>query len=71
MRHLLVSLTAACVLAAACLATKRADATTISVVTGADEAVDAETHLADKTGHVCRHREYSSRRVCWWRVREP
>jgi hypothetical protein len=68
MRHLVVSLTAASVLTAACLATKRADAI---AATGADEAVHAATHSVHKTGHVCRHREYSSRRVCWWRVREP
>jgi hypothetical protein len=65
MRKLLLSLTAASALvAAASLAP--ANAMTVGTAPTMQAAVDNASSLED-VAYVCRHRYYSSRRVCWWR----
>jgi hypothetical protein len=31
------------------------------------KAAIADTSMVDDVAYVCRHRYWSSRRVCWWR----
>jgi hypothetical protein len=67
MRRILVSLAAAAAfVAAASLAPGRAEAMTVGTVPGIQDAL-AETSLTEDVAYVCRHRYWSSRRVCWWR----
>ncbi|MBX9847003.1 MAG: hypothetical protein K2Z80_34865 [Xanthobacteraceae bacterium] len=66
MRRILLSLTvASAIVTAAALATP-ASAMTVGTAFGIQAAVD-ETRILDDVAYVCRHRYYSSRRVCWWR----
>ncbi|MBN8964231.1 MAG: hypothetical protein J0H89_02380 [Rhizobiales bacterium] len=65
MRPFLLSLTAASALvAAASLAP--ANAMVVGTAPSMQAAVDNASVLED-AAYVCRHRYYSSRRVCWWR----
>jgi len=65
MRSFLLSVTAAsALLAAASLAP--AHAMTVGTASTMQAAVDNASALED-AAYVCRHRYYSSRRVCWWR----
>jgi len=65
MRKVLLSLTAAsAIVAAASIAP--ASAMTVGTASGIQAAVD-EAALLQDVAYVCRHRYYSSRRVCWWR----
>jgi hypothetical protein len=69
MRNLHAWLTATVVISVACW-TSRAEATTI---VGKAAIAAAAAHTVDRAAyaHACYHREYSSRRVCWWRQRRP
>jgi len=70
MRRILLSLAAASAIltAAAGLAPAGAMMGTMTVGTasGMQAAID-ETGALDQVVYVCKHRYYSSRRVCWWR----
>jgi uncharacterized membrane-anchored protein len=67
MRRTLYTLGAAALLAGAA-ALMPAPATAMTVGTAAAmNAAAAEASLMDQVAYVCRHRYYSSRRVCWWR----
>ena len=39
---------------------------TVGTASGMQTAL-ADTSVLDEVAYVCRHRGYSSRRVCWWR----
>ncbi len=66
MRRVLLSLTAAAALVSAAsltpLSANAMTAGTASGLRGAANAVD----VIDGVRYVCRHRGWSSRRVCWW-----
>jgi hypothetical protein len=64
MRKLLLSLTAASALVAAGAAP--ASAMSVGMAAGLKAAI-ADTSMVDDVAYVCRHRYWSSRRVCWWR----
>ena len=40
---------------------------TVGTASGIQAAI-ADTSVLDEVAYVCRHRYYSSRRVCWWRA---
>jgi hypothetical protein len=65
MRKLLLSLTAASAIMAAASVVP-ASAMTVGTAAGIQAAI-ADTSVLDEVAYVCRHRGYSSRRVCWWR----
>jgi hypothetical protein len=65
MRKILLSLTAASAIVAAA-STVPASAMTVGTAAGIQAAI-ADTSMLDEVAYVCRHRYYSSRRVCWWR----
>ncbi len=65
MRRALLSLTAAStVLIGAAL--MPASAMTVGTASGIRAGV-AETSSVDQVVYVCRHRYFTSRRLCWWR----
>ena len=69
MRKILLSLTAAsAIVAAASIAP--ASAMTVGTASGIQAAID-DTSVRGEVAYVCRHRYYSSRRVCWWTPRWP
>ena len=65
MRKILLSLTAASAIVAAASVVP-ASAMTVGTAAGIQAAI-ADTNMLDEVAYVCRHRHYSSRRVCWWR----
>jgi hypothetical protein len=65
MRKILLSLTAASAIVAAA-SVAPASAMTVGTAAGIQAAL-ADTSVLDEVAYVCRHRGYSSRRVCWWR----
>jgi hypothetical protein len=66
MRKTLLSLTAAsAIVAAAPIAIAPASAMTVGTASGIQAAIDGASAIED-VAYVCRHRYYSSRRVCWW-----
>ncbi len=66
MRKTLLSMVAAAaIVSAASLAPTAANAMTPGAAAGVLGALE-ETSLVDDVRYVCRHRGYSSRRVCWW-----
>src|SRR5215212_10045463 len=65
MRKILLSLTAASAIVAAA-SVAPASAMTVGTASGIQAAI-ADTSVLDEVAYVCRHRGYSSRRVCWWR----
>jgi hypothetical protein len=65
MRTLLLSLTAASALMAVAAVTP-ASAMTAGTAAGVKAAI-AGTSMVDDVAYICRHRYWSSRRVCWWR----
>lgn len=65
MRKTLLSLTAATAIVAAA-SVAPASAMTVGTASGIQAAI-ADTSVLDEVAYVCRHRYYSSRRVCWWR----
>jgi len=64
MRKILLSLTAASALVAAA-SVAPASAMTVGTASSLQTAIDASSDIVD-VAYVCRHRYYSSRRVCWW-----
>jgi hypothetical protein len=65
MRRILLSLVAAsAIVSAASLAP--ANAMTVGTAPGVQAAL-ADTGVVDEVVYVCRHRYYTSRRLCWWR----
>ena len=69
MRKILLSLTAAsAIVAAASIAP--ASAMTVGTASGIQAAIDGTSAVED-VAYVCRHRYYSSRRVCWWTAGLP
>jgi hypothetical protein len=68
---MLLSLTAVTAIAAAAvIAPQPAGAMSVRTVAGVQAAV-AGTSPAAQVAYVCRHRYYTSRRVCWWRPGKP
>jgi hypothetical protein len=66
MRRILLSLTAASAILSAAAALTPAGAMTVGTAFGIAAAID-ETSALDQVVYVCKHRYFSSRRVCWWR----
>ena len=67
MRRIVLSLTAAsAIVVAVSLAPHRADAMPAGTVADIQAAL-ADSSLVVDVAYVCRHRFYTSRRVCWWR----
>ena len=67
MRKLLLAMTAAAtVLSFIAFVPGRADAMTAGSAAGVNAAIE-DMSLVQDVATVCRHRYYSSRRVCWWR----
>ena len=66
MHRILLSLTAACVTISAAALLAPASAMTVRTASGIKAAIE-ENNAVDQVVYVCRHRYYSSRRVCWWR----
>ena len=66
MRRILLSLTTASAIVSAAAFTAPASAMTVGTAPGMQAALD-ETSVLDQVVYVCRHRYYTSRRVCWWR----
>jgi phage terminase large subunit-like protein len=65
MRKILLSIaTASAIVAAASVAP--ASAMTVGTAAGIQAAIDGTSAVED-VAYVCRHRYWSSRRVCWWR----
>ena len=65
MRKVLLFLAAAFAIVAA-VSVVPASAMTVGTASGIQTAL-ADTSVLDEVAYVCRHRAYSSRRVCWWR----
>jgi hypothetical protein len=65
MREILLSLTAASAIVAAASVVP-ASAMTVGTAAGIQAAL-ADTSALEDVAYVCRHRYYSSRRVCFWR----
>jgi hypothetical protein len=68
---MLLSLTAVAAIAAGpAIAPQPAGAMSVGTVAGVRAAV-AGTGPTAQVAYVCRHRYYTSRRVCWWRPGKP
>jgi len=65
MRKILLSLAAASAIVAAA-SVAPASAMTVGTASGIQAAVADEAALLQDVAYVCRHRYYSSRRMCWW-----
>ena len=65
MRRVLLSLTAASSILAAAALTP-ASAMTVGTASGVKAGL-AETSAITEVAYVCRHRYWTSRRLCWWR----
>ncbi len=66
MRKTLLAIAATTALiSAALLVPGRADAMTVGTASALNAAI-ADSNLIEDIATVCRHRTYSSRRVCWW-----
>ncbi len=66
MNRTILSLTAAAAIAsAATMLPSRADAMGIGSAAAMQMAVE-DMNALENAAYVCRHRYYSSRRVCWW-----
>ena len=65
MRKVLLFLAAAFAIVAAASVVP-ASAMTVGTASGIQTGL-ADTSVLDEVAYVCRHRGYSSRRVCWWR----
>ena len=64
MRKVLLFLAAASAIVAAASVVP-ASAMTVGTASGIQTGL-ADTSVLDEVAYVCRHRGYSSRRVCWW-----
>ena len=65
MRKILLSLTAISAITAGA-AVAPAGAMTVGTASGIQAALADEAALLQDVRYVCRHRFYTSRRVCWW-----
>jgi hypothetical protein len=65
MRSVVIATAAAAAIVAA-LSSTPARAMTVGTAS-AIEAARADSHLVQEAAYVCRHRFYTSRRLCWWR----
>jgi hypothetical protein len=65
MRRVLLSLSAASTILIAA-STMPAGAMTVGTAAGIHAGL-AETSALDQVVYVCRHRYFTSRRLCWWR----
>jgi hypothetical protein len=65
MRRVLLSLSAASAILIAA-STMPAGAMTVGTAAGIQAGL-AETSAVDQVVYVCRHRYFTSRRLCWWR----
>ena len=65
MRRALLSLTATSVILTA-VALAPAGAMTVGTASGIKAGL-AQTSAIDEVVYVCRHRYWTSRRLCWWR----
>jgi hypothetical protein len=63
---MLLSFTAASAIVSAAALLAPASAMTVGTAPGINAALE-QTSVLDPVVYVCRHRYYSSRRVCWWR----
>ena len=66
MRRVLLSLTAASAILTAAAVLTPASAMTVGTAQGIKTGL-AETSAVDEVVYVCRHRYFTSRRLCWWR----
>lgn len=66
MRRVLLSLSAASTILIAASTLSPASAMTVGTATGIQAGL-AETSAVDQVVYVCRHRYFTSRRLCWWR----
>jgi hypothetical protein len=66
MRRVLLSLAATSAILSAVAGLAPAGAMTVGTASGIQAAIE-ETSALDQVVYVCKHRYYSSRRVCWWR----
>ncbi len=64
-KSLLSLAAAAAIVSSATLLPSRADAMSVGTASAIEVAV-AEMGMLEDARYVCRHRYYSSRRVCWW-----
>jgi hypothetical protein len=67
MRKTLLTLSSAVAILSAPLLAP-ANAMTVGTAKGIAEAL-ADTSAAQEVAYVCRHRYYTSRRICWWEPR--
>jgi hypothetical protein len=65
MRRVLLSLAAASIIVSSA-ALAPASAMTVGTASGIKAGL-AETSAVDEVVYVCRHRYWTSRRLCWWR----
>ena len=71
MRRMLLSLIAdAAIVAAVALTPQPVGALPSGTLAGVRAAVSG-ADLSERIAYVCRHRYYTSRRVCWWRPGKP
>jgi hypothetical protein len=66
MRRILLSFASASAILSATVVLAPAGAMTVGTASGLQVAID-QTSALDPVVYVCKHRYYSSRRVCWWR----
>jgi len=66
MRRVLLSLSAASTILIAASTMSPASAMTVGTAAGIQAGL-AETSAVDQVVYVCRHRYFTSRRLCWWR----
>ena len=69
MRRMVLSLAAAGVIVSAA-ALAPAGAMTVGTAAGVQAAI-ADTSALQDVAQICRHRFFTSRRVCWWRPDRP
>jgi len=65
MRRVLLSFTAASIILSVAALTPTS-AMTVGTASGINAGL-AETSAFDEVVYVCRHRYFTSRRLCWWR----
>lgn len=70
LRTVLAFSTASAIACAAAFAPIPARAMTVGSAAGIQAAI-ADGRNLERAAYVCRHRYYSSRRVCWWRPNYP
>lgn len=66
MRRILLSFAVASAIVSAAAIAAPARALTVGTASTMRAALE-ETGMLNEVAYVCRHRYYTSRRVCWWR----